>query len=128
MTDTGLTVHRARQVGKWTVAAVTGDIDFTTADTLYTEGHRLLVDGSWCLILDFSAVTFCDSSGMSALIGLMREARLRNGTLALAGTPDRVGRALHQIGLHHFIPVHPDVEAAVAAAMLPPQGGDQQAK
>ncbi|MFI2241651.1 STAS domain-containing protein [Streptomyces chrestomyceticus] len=128
MAETGLTVHRARQVGAWTVVAVTGEIDFTTADTLYAHGHRLLADGSGHLILDFAAVTFCDSSGMSALIGLMREARLRNGILALAGAPGRVRRALHQIGLHRFIPVYPDVEAAVAAAMLPPQGGDQQAK
>lgn len=124
MADTDLTVRSMRQVGDWTVAAVAGDIDFTSADTLYTQGHQLLVNGPGCLLLDFSAVTFCDSSGISALIGLMREARLHHGTLALAGAPDRVGRALHQIGLHHFIPVYPDIDAALTAAPGASHSGD----
>ncbi|MEU7229980.1 STAS domain-containing protein [Streptomyces chrestomyceticus] len=81
------------------------------------------MDGAGCLLLGFSAVTFCDSSGISALIGLMREARLRHGTLALAGAPDRVDRALHQIGPHHFVPVYPDVDAASAAAPNAPHSG-----
>ncbi|KAA6223765.1 anti-sigma factor antagonist [Streptomyces albofaciens JCM 4342] len=116
MADTDLTVHDARRMGTWTVAAVTGEIDFSSADALYSQARRLISEGPGCLLLDFSAVTFCDSSGISSLIGLMREARIRHGTLALAAAPERVSRALHQIGLHHFIPVYPDIEAALAAA------------
>ncbi|MFD9307262.1 STAS domain-containing protein [Streptomyces sp. NPDC060048] len=56
------------------------------AMTLIEQGHRHL-------ILDLQDVTFCDSSGFNALVGIFRCAKSVDGTLALAAVPDRLQRS-----------------------------------
>ncbi|MFD3872085.1 STAS domain-containing protein [Streptomyces sp. NPDC058623] len=105
--------------GPLIVAAVTGTIDFDTAPHLRAGGLELIEQGHHQLILDLTGVTFCDSAGLSALIGLWHAAQGAGGSLALAAVPDRLMRILTLTGLHTVLPIH---DTAAKALRAHPQG------
>lgn len=83
-----------------------GDIDLRTADDLITQGTKLLTS---CgpgvpLIVDLAAVTFMDSSGLSALVRLRRAAEASRTPLLLREVPERVGVLLRLSGLTEQFP------------------------
>ncbi|MEU2117010.1 STAS domain-containing protein [Streptomyces sp. NPDC016459] len=105
--------------GPLSVVAVSGDIDFHTAPRLRAGGLELIGQGHRRLILDLTGVTFCDSAGLSAMIGLWHAAQEAGGSLALAAVPDRLLNILTVTGLRAVLPVH----ATAAEALAPHQQG-----
>jgi anti-sigma B factor antagonist len=73
------------------VVTVRGEIDVATSPRLRTELSALLGRGATEITLDFSGVTFVDSSGLGVLVGALK--RLRDG----GGTDD--ARALRIVGV-----------------------------
>ncbi|XVS61973.1 STAS domain-containing protein [Actinosynnema sp. CA-299493] len=59
------------------------------------------------LTLDFSGVAFCDSSGMSALLGIWiwRCLHAHGGTLTVTAVPANIAKALRLGGLDQIITV-----------------------
>ena len=88
------------------VVEVDGDLDLATApnwcarieDTFRTPGARVLVD--------LSDVTFCDSTGMRALLGVVREAQVHDVPLRVI-MPKRAApqRAFEIAGALEFLPL-----------------------
>ncbi|MFF3365246.1 STAS domain-containing protein [Streptomyces misionensis] len=97
------------------IATVAGEVDTRTADTLRREAAEIIERGSPQLILDLSQVGFCDSSGLSALIGLWHAAQAVGGALGLADVPDRLMRMLVLTGVDAVLPVHATAAEAVTA-------------
>ncbi|MEU9594980.1 STAS domain-containing protein [Streptomyces sp. NPDC048219] len=95
------------------IATVAGDVDTRTADTLRHEASGIIEQGSPNLVLDLSQVGFCDSAGLSALIGLWHAARAAGGALRLANVPDRLMRMLVLTGVDAVLPVHATAAEAV---------------
>ncbi|MFD6875692.1 MULTISPECIES: STAS domain-containing protein [unclassified Streptomyces] len=116
MTD-HLTLTTAHVRGRLAVAAIGGDIDIETAPALRTHGLNLIAQGHPHLILDLTHVTFCDSSGLNALIGIMRCATAANGSLTLAAVPDRLARMLDLTGISTAMPSYPSATAAMNARL-----------
>lgn len=94
---------------------VGGEIDAQTAPALREEALDVIARGHPHLILDLTGITFCDSSGFNALIGIMRCAMAANGSLTLAAVPDRLSRMLDLTGLSTLMPSYPSIEAAMNA-------------
>lgn len=101
--------------GALALLTVTGEIDFTTAPDLRDRALELSRQGSHHLILDLAPVGFCDSSGLNALIGILRCAKETGGSLALAAVPDRLSRLLDLTGVSQLMPAHADAAAAMSA-------------
>ena len=85
---------------------LSGEIDLRAADELVTQGTKLLAK---CgpgipLILDLKAVTFMDSSGLSALVRLRRAAEANRTQLLLREVPERVAMLLRLSGLTEHFP------------------------
>ncbi|MFD3682831.1 STAS domain-containing protein [Streptomyces sp. NPDC058613] len=114
MTD-ALTLTTTHADGPVAVVTVCGDIDVETAPALRTYGLELIAQGHPHLILDLARVTFCDSSGFNAMIGIMRCAMAANGSLALAAAPDRLARMLDLTGISTVLPSYPSAAAAIGA-------------
>ncbi|MEU9798865.1 STAS domain-containing protein [Streptomyces sp. NPDC051000] len=89
------------------MAHVVGYLDIGTAPHLRAHALALIEQGHRHLILDLAAVTFCDSSGLNALIVILRCAKTADGTLVLAAVPDRLQRMLDLTGLSALLPAHP---------------------
>ncbi|GHB68413.1 anti-sigma factor antagonist [Streptomyces cirratus] len=113
MTDFSLTAQHTE--GDLALAHVAGELDIATAPRLRAQALALIEQGHRHLILDLGAVTFCDSSGFNALVGIFRCAKTVNGTLVLAAVPDRLERMLDLTGLSAVLPAHPTAAHALVA-------------
>ncbi|WP_051865388.1 STAS domain-containing protein [Streptomyces griseus] len=115
MTDVTDTLHLTVQHPRpgLAIATVAGDVDMRTAETLRRDASMIIEQGSRHLVLDLSQVGFCDSAGLSALIGLWHAAQAVGGALGLADVPDRLMRMLVLTGVDTILPVHATAAEAV---------------
>ncbi|WP_093804126.1 STAS domain-containing protein [Streptomyces sp. Wb2n-11] len=118
MTDFRLTAQHTD--GDLALAYITGELDLATAPRLRTQALALIEQGHRHLILDLAAVTFCDSSGFNALVGIFRCAKAADGTLVLAALPDRLERLLDLTGLSALLPAYPTAAHALVAHTCSP--------
>ena len=85
---------------KQLTVCLTGEIDHHTAAYL-----RHAIDASFVrmrpdrLILDFSGVTFMDSSGVGLVMGRYRQMKLLGGSLRVTDVPDNIYRIFAMSGL-----------------------------
>ncbi|GHE41401.1 anti-sigma factor antagonist [Streptomyces longispororuber] len=114
MTDT-LHIDVPHTGGTLAVIALSGEFDITTAPAVRARALDLIANGHPDLVADLAGVTFCDSSGLGALVGIWRCAKDADGTLTLAAIPDRLGRLLNVTGMDTFLPAYPSADAALAA-------------
>jgi anti-sigma B factor antagonist len=86
------------------VFRVTGSLDLTTVDRL-----RALVGpactGGTEVVLDLSALDFCDSTGVGTFVWLHRRAAAEGGRLVLAAPRRTVREVLRISGVDRAIPV-----------------------
>jgi anti-sigma B factor antagonist len=117
MTDVTHTIHLTVQHPRpgLAIAAVVGDVDMQTASTLRSGALEIIQQGHPRLVLNLAQVGFCDSAGLSVIIGIWHAAREAGGSLSLAAVPDRLTRMLSMTGVDSLLPVHATSADAVAA-------------
>jgi|AP95_1055475.scaffolds.fasta_scaffold17905_3 anti-sigma B factor antagonist len=96
------------------VTAVTGDVDFNSSPELRTVLLEL-IEARRDVLVDMSAVSYIDSSGVASLIEAYQTAKSLNtrfGLVAVGGTPLRV---LQVARLEKIFPMYPTVADGVAA-------------
>ena len=71
--------------------------------------------GSSRIVVDLSATEFIDSSGLGALIGGLKSARLAGGDLRIAGVTEPVRRVLKLTNLDRVLRDHATPESAFDA-------------
>ena len=84
--------------GGYVIAALSGDLGVASAPALREQILSLLRAASH-LIIDLSAVEHADASGLAALVGSGRRARLLGGSLRLAAPSPEVARVLSATGI-----------------------------
>jgi anti-anti-sigma factor len=89
------------------VLTIDGDLDAVTAPEVLTEIENLNVERGQLLVVNLERVTFCDSSGISALIAARNLAQAAGGSIALAAVPAQLARTLGMLGLDSFFPRTP---------------------
>ena len=70
------------------------------------------------IVLQLDRVEFVDSSGLGALVRLMREARAKDGDLKLSGVVPDVRKTLEMTNLHTQFEIYDSAEEAITAAYL----------
>jgi anti-sigma B factor antagonist len=102
----------SRSQGDHVVLALAGEIDLYTAPKLQGELTTALAAGKPShLVVDMSAVEFCDSTGMNVLLAAHRLATERGGDLALAAPRPSVRKILEVTGLESVFTIHDDLPA-----------------
>jgi anti-sigma B factor antagonist len=102
----------SRSQGDHTVIALAGEIDLYTAPRLQSElTSALSSEEPVRVIVDMSAVEFCDSTGMNVLLAAHRLAAERGGEFALAAPRPAVRKILEVTGLSAVFTVHNDAAA-----------------
>jgi anti-sigma B factor antagonist len=100
----------SRSQGDRTVLALAGEIDLYTAPRLQGELTRALDAAEHAqIVVDMSAVEFCDSTGMNVLLAAHRLASERGGDLVLAAPRAPVRKILEVTGLHAVFTVLDDL-------------------
>ncbi|MFD9241038.1 STAS domain-containing protein [Streptomyces sp. NPDC059556] len=99
------------EYGCWTVLRVRGEMDLVTSPRIRRRVHDAVAGGRHDLVVDLSAVRFCDSSGVGVLIASRRLLRSCGGRLRLILPEDRdghvghVGRVLAALGVRRQLVV-----------------------
>ncbi|WP_282798397.1 STAS domain-containing protein, partial [Streptomyces sp. CC224B] len=107
MTDVTHTLHLTVQHPRpdLVIVTVAGDVDVHTAPSLRSGALEIIQHGHSGLALDLAQVGFCDSAGLSAIIGIWHAAQEASGSLSLAAVPDRLMRMLTLTGIDTLLPV-----------------------
>jgi anti-sigma B factor antagonist len=98
VTAAHLTVQETRTADD-AVLVLTGEIDMATVGDLRAATERSMQTPPSRVVLDFAGVTFCDSQGLSALIGLNRDISAAGSRLVFINVGDFMGRLLDITGL-----------------------------
>jgi anti-sigma B factor antagonist len=81
------------------VVRLIGELDQSTTPQLEACLDTLRADGAPDIRLDLSGLSFCDSSGISAMLMASQEWTKRGGHLSIASPQDAVRRVLEITGL-----------------------------
>ncbi|SER46789.1 anti-anti-sigma factor [Lentzea albida] len=94
-----------------TLVTVSGELAGPGAERLLARLDRLLDNGHRYVVLDLSGVTFCDSSGVSALVRGHARASAAAGGLKVSAASVQVTRVLELSGLGRMLGLPSTVEA-----------------
>ena len=108
-----------RSVSDHVVLEIGGEIDVYTAPRLRERLIEMVNSGEKNVIVDLGRVEFLDSTGLGVLVGRLKLARTRGGSMRLVGTDDRVLKVFSITGLDKVFEIHPDVDSALAAGVAP---------
>jgi anti-sigma B factor antagonist len=101
------------------VIAVAGELDIATAPELCARLNTSRIGRRPRLLVDLTAVDFCDSTGLRALLGAASEVRAHGGRFAVVCAPrGDVARLLEIVGAAEWMAVHSDPESGMAALRL----------
>lgn len=100
--------------GDTRVLVLSGEID---ADTVSGLREALHIDGTAVSrsVLDFSDVTFMDSSGVNILVAAYQRARAAGGWIRMVAPTAPVRQVVEIVGLDTVIPTYPTVPEAIDA-------------
>ncbi|MDL4818657.1 STAS domain-containing protein [Actinomadura sp. OS1-43] len=95
-----------QQIGSWLVVEVTGELDLATAPGLLARVGRLIaLTASPCIALEMSGVTFCDSSGINAVVQLWKRTRAADGQIMVLCPRPRLAELLARTGVDSWVRV-----------------------
>lgn len=96
------------------IVMIEGELDHHTSmeirDRIDKEMNRNKTKN---LILDFTNLTFMDSSGIGVILGRYKNIQKRNGKLIIVNPNPQVIRIITISGLHKIVPVFSDMEDAL---------------
>ncbi len=96
------------------VVFAVGEIDLATSSTMW-EALGEAVESRRHLIVDLSAVTFLDSTGLSVLIRTQKRIGATHKSMSLVGPNGLVAKVLRITRIDETIPVHPNIDTALRA-------------
>ncbi|MGH1554357.1 STAS domain-containing protein [Streptomyces sp. L7] len=94
---------------------MTGELDYDNCAQVRDLLPALALRDGQRLVVDLTGVTFCDSSGITALLAARNHALAARADIALAAVPPHLGRIFQMVGLDQVFPTHPTAQAAEAA-------------
>lgn len=106
---------RVRATAAGAVIELAGELDHHTAFLIRDALPGLGLRAGQQLVLDLAQLTFCDSSGITAMIVARNHALSEGASIALADVPGRVDRVIRMVGLDRVFAVHSSASAAEAA-------------
>jgi anti-sigma B factor antagonist len=102
------------------VVTAGGEIDVHTSPGL-NDALRTGDASSHRIVLDLTAVTFLDSTGLTAMVAALNRARERGGSMTLVGPSGMVRRVLAITELDRVFAIYDTLDDAVQAAVDAPR-------
>jgi anti-anti-sigma factor len=111
-----VSLRGAREVkDNYQLFRLTGLLDAFSEPTFRKVLTKCVDEGPKHLILDLSKIDFVDSSGLGALVQLVKKAQTEGGTLQIV-TNARVTQTVKLVRLEQFLSLQPSVDVAIAKA------------
>jgi anti-sigma B factor antagonist len=93
-----------------------GEIDVYTAPRLRQAIIDLVDGGATKIVVDMAKVDFLDSTGLGVLVGGLKRVRMKDGSLTIVATQDKILKIFDITGLNKVFTIHPSVDEAVASS------------
>ncbi|GAB3110063.1 STAS domain-containing protein [Streptomyces calidiresistens] len=90
-----------------------GELDHHTVPRFNRELADLPLSPDTAVILDLSGLEYCDSTGLTALVGAHHRAGTAGCRMGLVGLRPHVERVFVVTGLDRFLALHPTTERAL---------------
>ncbi|OAN39030.1 STAS domain-containing protein [Microbacterium sp. H83] len=97
------------------VVALAGRLTAIGAPALRSAVNELIAAGDTHVVIDMTDLQFVDSSGLGALVGGLKSARVAGGDLRIAAVSDAVRTVLHLTNLDRVLRDYPTPESAFDA-------------
>lgn len=94
--------------------ALEGELDLAVSGMLDAAVRGMLDEGLRLVVLDLGGLTFCDSSGLGAVLRTSRTVRAAGGTCLVAGARGPVARLLELTSMEQVVTLVSDVQPALA--------------
>ncbi|MFT0727573.1 STAS domain-containing protein [Synechococcus sp. F70.1] len=99
---------------KLAIVPLEGRFDAKAASAARQLLQQVLDFGYTNLLIDMSAVTFMDSSGLGVLISALRKCRAAGGNLGLCCVPESVALVLRLTSMEKVLTCFDDLETGIA--------------
>lgn len=97
-------------------------LDFHTTKEFRQETASLVANR--CVVLDLEAINFIDSTGLGALLTLLRAVRLNGGELRLTGVGPKVLTIFRLVRMNNVFEIYSDSEEAISSFSSPDNRND----
>ncbi|HWR84209.1 MAG TPA: STAS domain-containing protein [Candidatus Deferrimicrobium sp.] len=104
-----------RDEGSVTVLTLRGRLDLATGSTLKQQIKKLFEKERTAVHLNLADVEFINSSGLGALVSIMKEIRLRKGRLTLSDLASYVKEIFEITQLSHIFEIFATEDEALAS-------------
>lgn len=94
------------------VVAVAGEVDWAGGLQLRDRLNRLVSEGHRRIVVDFTAATFVDLTGLAPLVEVLKRLQTKNGEMRIVGAGSRARNLFRVRGLHDVLVLHESVEQA----------------
>ncbi|MEU1606611.1 STAS domain-containing protein [Micromonospora matsumotoense] len=101
------------------VISVGGELAYTTSGPLRAEVDRVLAGQPPVIVLDFSGLTFIDSTGLSVIVHAWREGQRAGTLIRLRATPRFLETILDMTGVTGLLARPVPEQSAVTAPRRP---------
>jgi len=109
----GLRMESERIDDSTAIVELHGELDTFTATRAKTAMRSLIGEGYHHLVLNLHWLDFIDSTGLSVLIGALRDARETGGSIRLVSPLHHVRRILEITRLTYAFPIDASTQAAL---------------
>jgi len=103
------------QSGNVTVLALSGRLDLASGATLKEQVQQEFQGNNVHIHLNLTKVDFINSSGLGALVSLMKETRLKHGRLTMSNLAAYVTEIFEITQLSHIFEIYQTEEEAIAS-------------
>ncbi|MER7754222.1 STAS domain-containing protein [Kitasatospora sp. NPDC097643] len=105
-----------RRGGAVRIVSVVGELDHDSADGLREALARPVDEGVRRIVVDFTDLRFCDSTGLNILLRARLDAEAAGVRLDVAGLRPVVARLFAITGADSVLRIHPDLNTALEAS------------
>lgn len=109
------------------VAKIKGDLDHHTAKFIRGEIDREITSARpHRLIIDFSGVTFMDSSGIGLIMGRYKLMQDYDGEVIIASPPDYIRKVLRLAGVDKLARITDDISSLIPKEKVPEENKEKE--
>lgn len=100
-------------VESWSVVSVVGRLDTVATPQFEQQCAEWIAAGHHRLVLDFAALEYISSSGLSSIVTTAQRLQAAGGKIAVANLRGIIKEVFSITGFDTIIPTYPDVESVV---------------
>jgi anti-sigma B factor antagonist len=104
-----------RMAGDVTILSLDGRLDLTSASTLKEASKDVLSKNTKKMVLNLDRVDFINSSGLGALVSILKEVRNSQGTMKLTNLAPYVKEIFDITQLSNIFDIFPDENQALSS-------------